>query len=61
MTESFTELFEESIKDTEMRSGEVVLGKVIHVDSETVIVSAGLKSEQRFRFGSSKTCAERTT
>lgn len=45
MTESFTELFEESIKDTEMRSGEVVLGKVIHVDNETVIVSAGLKSE----------------
>lgn len=45
MTESFTELFEASIKDTEMRSGEVVLGKVMHVGNEYVIVSAGLKSE----------------
>lgn len=45
MTETFTELFEESIKNTEMRVGEVVLGRVMHVDSEIVIVSAGLKSE----------------
>ena len=45
MTESFTELFEESIKNTEMRVGEVVLGKVMHVGNENVIVSAGLKSE----------------
>ena len=45
MTESFTELFEESIKNTEMRAGEVVLGKVMHVGNENVIVSAGLKSE----------------
>ena len=45
MTESFTELFEESIKNTEMRTGEVVLGKVMHVGNENVIVSAGLKSE----------------
>ncbi len=45
MNESFTELFEESIKNTEMRVGEVVLGKVMHVGNENVIVSAGLKSE----------------
>ena len=43
--ESFTELFEESIKDTEMRAGEVILGKIVHVGRENVIVSAGLKSE----------------
>jgi len=45
MTESFTQLFEESIKNTEMRAGEVVIGKVMHVGNENVIVSAGLKSE----------------
>lgn len=45
MAESFTEMFEESIKNTEMRVGEVVLGKVMHVGNENVIVSAGLKSE----------------
>ena len=45
MTESFTELFEESIKNTEMRVGEVVKGKIMHVDSDNVVVSAGLKSE----------------
>jgi len=43
--ESFSELFEESIKHTEMRAGEMVLGKVVHVGKENVIVSAGLKSE----------------
>ncbi len=43
--ESFSELFEESIKQTEMRAGEMVLGKVVHVGKENVIVSAGLKSE----------------
>ncbi len=45
MTETFTELFEESIKNTEMRAGEVVLGKVMQVGNENVVVSAGLKSE----------------
>ncbi len=45
MIESFSELFEESLKNTEMRAGEVVLGKVVHVGSDNVIVSAGLKSE----------------
>ena len=43
--ESFSELFEESIKNTEMRAGELVLGTVVHVGKDNVIVSAGLKSE----------------
>ncbi len=54
MIESFTELFEESIKGTEMRAGEVVLGKVIQVDSDTVVVSAGLKSEAEIPLGQFK-------
>ena len=44
-TESFSEMFEESIKDTEMRPGKVILGQVVNVSSENVTVSAGLKSE----------------
>ncbi len=43
--ESFSELFEESIKHTEMRAGELVFGTVVHVSKDNVIVSAGLKSE----------------
>ena len=43
--ESFTELFEESIKSLEMRPGEVILGQVVDVGTDSVIVNAGLKSE----------------
>ncbi len=45
MSESFAELFEQSIKETEMRPGAIVSGIVVAIDSETVTVSAGLKSE----------------
>ncbi len=45
MSESFAELFEQSIKETEMRPGAIVSGTVVAVDSETVTVNAGLKSE----------------
>jgi small subunit ribosomal protein S1 len=45
MSESFAELFEQSIKNTEMRPGSIVSGIVIAIDSETVTVNAGLKSE----------------
>ena len=44
-TESFSEMFEESIKDTEMRPGKVILGQVVNVSAENVTVNAGLKSE----------------
>jgi small subunit ribosomal protein S1 len=44
-TESFAALFEESLTRQEMRSGEVIIAEVISVDSDFVIVNAGLKSE----------------
>jgi small subunit ribosomal protein S1 len=43
--ESFAALFEESLARQEMRSGEVITAEVVSVDSDFVIVNAGLKSE----------------
>jgi small subunit ribosomal protein S1 len=45
MTESFAELFEQSLSGTNMRPGAIVLGTVVDITSESVIVNAGLKSE----------------
>ncbi len=45
MTESFAELFEESLAKSVMRPGEVVIGEVMRVEGDYVIVNAGLKSE----------------
>ncbi|MAM70719.1 MAG: 30S ribosomal protein S1 [Gammaproteobacteria bacterium] len=45
MSESFAELFEESLKEIEMKSGSIVTGTVIDIDSDWVTVHAGLKSE----------------
>ena len=45
MTESFAELFEESVAQIVMKVGEVVMGEVVHADRDVVIVNAGLKSE----------------
>jgi small subunit ribosomal protein S1 len=46
MTESFAQLFEESIKKTaKFKVGELITGEVVHVDEDFVIVNAGLKSE----------------
>ncbi|VAX10629.1 SSU ribosomal protein S1p [hydrothermal vent metagenome] len=45
MTESFAELFEQSIANTQLRPGAIVIGTVIEITSETVVVNAGLKSE----------------
>ena len=45
MSESFAELFEESIANTNLRSGAIVIGTVIDITSDNVIVNAGLKSE----------------
>lgn len=45
MTESFAQLFEESLNETPMLPGAIVTGKVIRVASDYVVVSAGLKSE----------------
>ncbi len=43
--ESFAELFEESLKNTETRPGEMVKAKVVAIDNGFVVVDAGLKSE----------------
>jgi small subunit ribosomal protein S1 len=45
MTESFAELFEESIAKTQLRSGSIVIGTVLEITNDAVIVNAGLKSE----------------
>ena len=43
--ESFAELFEESLKRHEMKTGEVITAEVVKVEHNFVIVNAGLKSE----------------
>jgi len=43
--ESFAALFEESLSRKEMRVGEVITAEVVRVDSNHVVVNAGLKSE----------------
>ena len=45
MSESFAELFEESLKQTEMRPGALVSGVIVRIDNDFVVVNAGLKSE----------------
>ena len=45
MSESFAELFEESLNETEMNPGQVVIGTVADISDGYVIVTAGLKSE----------------
>jgi small subunit ribosomal protein S1 len=45
MSESFAALFEESLKRTEMRTGEVITAEVLRVDHNHVVVNAGLKNE----------------
>jgi small subunit ribosomal protein S1 len=45
MSESFAELFEESLKNTVMTVGKVVKAEVVTVEGDYVTVTAGLKSE----------------
>ncbi|WWO99707.1 MAG: 30S ribosomal protein S1 [Candidatus Dasytiphilus stammeri] len=45
MTESFAQLFEESLKEIKIRPGSIITGKVIAIDKDIVWVDAGLKSE----------------
>ena len=45
MTQSFAEMFEESLTRQVMDRGAVVLGTVVDIQSDIVIVNAGLKSE----------------
>ena len=45
MSESFAELFEESLETIEMAPGSIVTGTVVEIDNDWVVVHAGLKSE----------------
>ncbi|GAA3527870.1 30S ribosomal protein S1 [Zobellella aerophila] len=45
MTESFAQLFEESLKELETRPGSIVKGVVVAIENGIVLVDAGLKSE----------------
>ncbi|MGD7033513.1 30S ribosomal protein S1 [Methylotuvimicrobium buryatense] len=45
MSESFAELFEESLAKTEMRPGAMLMGTVVDIENEFVIVSTQAKSE----------------
>jgi small subunit ribosomal protein S1 len=45
MSESFADLFEQSLQDVDMTPGAIVIGTVIDIDSDWVTVYAGLKSE----------------
>ncbi len=45
MSESFAELFEQSLNQTQMRPGAIVTGTVVDINNDFVVVNAGLKSE----------------
>lgn len=45
MTESFAQLFEESLKTIKTRPGSIIRGTVVAIDKDVVLVDAGLKSE----------------
>ncbi len=45
MSESFAQLFEESLANTDMRPGAIVTGRVVAIQGDDVVVNAGLKSE----------------
>ncbi|EFS3425355.1 30S ribosomal protein S1 [Salmonella enterica] len=54
MTESFAQLFEESLKEIETRPGSIVRGVVVAIDKDVVLVDAGLKSESAIPAGQFK-------
>jgi len=45
MSESFADLFEESLQELNMAPGSIVTGTVVGIENDFVIVNAGLKSE----------------
>ena len=45
MTETFAQLFEESLSHKQMRPGAIIKGKVVQIGRDFVIINAGLKSE----------------
>ncbi|CAL4322426.1 30S ribosomal protein S1 [Buchnera aphidicola (Eriosoma lanigerum)] len=45
MTESFSEMFEQSLKHIQTKPGSIINGTIVAIEKEVVIVDAGLKSE----------------
>ncbi len=45
MSESFAQLFEESIRSVDMVPGTIVQGRVVRIDRDFVLIDSGLKSE----------------
>ncbi|AGA90644.1 ribosomal protein S1 [Thioflavicoccus mobilis 8321] len=45
MSESFAELFEQSLNHTQLQPGTIVTGQVVEITGDTVVVNAGLKTE----------------
>jgi len=45
MTESFAELFEQSLSENDLRPGAIVTGRVVEIRDDVVVINAGLKSE----------------
>ncbi|MCP4045210.1 MAG: S1 RNA-binding domain-containing protein, partial [Gammaproteobacteria bacterium] len=45
MTESFAELFEQSIASQSLKPGTIITGTVVEIRDDAVVVNAGLKSE----------------
>ena len=45
MTESFAEMFEQSLAHQELRRGAVIIGTVIDIQPDIIVINAGLKSE----------------
>lgn len=45
MTESFAELFEQSLENIKTKPGSIIKGTVISINKDTILVDAGLKSE----------------
>ncbi len=45
MSESFADLFEESLKTLDMQPGAIITGLIVDIDGDWVTVHAGLKSE----------------
>jgi small subunit ribosomal protein S1 len=45
MTESFAELFEQSLTNKQMQPGAIVMATIVAIRPDAVVVNAGLKSE----------------
>lgn len=45
MSESFVQLFEESLKNSQIKLGSIIKGIIISIDKDIVLVDSGLKSE----------------